>query len=77
MGFERNYQVKNPSNLIIQRRLYSHHYHHHHSHHHNGKYVPVKALFKPEYKISGFTGCESLGDKNLVLPNKDTQLIEP
>uniref|UniRef100_UPI0021158EFD hypothetical protein n=1 Tax=Aspergillus sclerotioniger TaxID=319627 RepID=UPI0021158EFD len=23
MGFERNYQVKNPSNLIIQRRLYS------------------------------------------------------
>ena len=75
MGFERNYQVKNPSNLIIQRRLYSHHYHPHHSHNHNGKYVPVKALFKPEYKISGFTGCEA--DKNLTNKHKHTQLNEP
>jgi len=67
MGFERNYQVKNHSKLIKQRRLYSHQQ--------NSKNEPVKA--QPENKISGFTGCESLEDKNLVLPNKDTQLIEP
>jgi hypothetical protein len=65
MGFERNYQVKNHSKLIIQRRLYSYH--------HNSKYEPVKA--QPEYKISGFTGCESFED--LALPNKHTQLNEP
>lgn len=66
-GFERNYQVKNHSKLIIQRRLYSYH--------HNSKNEPVKA--QPENKISGFTGCESFEDKNLVLPNKHTQPIEP
>ena len=63
MGFERNYQVKNHSKLIIQRQLYSYH--------HNSKHEPVKA--EPEYKISGFTGCESFEDKNLALlsPNPD------
>ena len=65
MGFERNYQVKNHSKLITQRRFYSYH--------HNSKYEPVKA--QPEYKISGFTGCESFED--MALPNKHTQLNEP
>jgi len=65
MGFERNYPVKNRSNLIIQRRLYSHH--------HNSKYVPAKA--QPESKISGFTGSESF--EALALPNTQTTLNEP
>ena len=64
MGFERNYPVKNHSNLIIQRRLYSHH---------SSKYEPAKA--QPESKISGFTDGESF--EALALPNTQTTLKEP